>query len=69
MLMDLDEEFLRKGNFDRVYPLNQNTNYYEQYFENKRYQNALVSAYMQSSEKVRNKVLAPKHKRIYFSQV
>jgi len=37
MLMDLDEEFLRKGNFERIFPLVNNTAFYEQFFENKRY--------------------------------
>ena len=46
MLMDLDEEYLRKGNFERVFPLTSNAFYYEQFFEFKRYQNALVAAYL-----------------------
>ena len=29
MLMDLDEEFLRRGNFERIFPLGGNANYYE----------------------------------------
>jgi len=29
MLMDLDEEFLRKGNYERVYPLTNNVFHYE----------------------------------------
>ncbi len=37
MLMDLDEEFLRKGNYERIYPLSGNVWYYEPFFENKRY--------------------------------
>lgn len=46
MLMDLDEEYLRKGNFERVFPLTSNAFFYEQFFEFKRYQNALVAAYL-----------------------
>ena len=37
MLMDLDEEFLRKGNFERVFPLTSNSLHYEPFFEYKRY--------------------------------
>ena len=29
MLLELDEEFARKGNFSRVYPLLSNVNYYD----------------------------------------
>ena len=29
MLMDLDEEFLRKGNFERIFPLQNNATFYE----------------------------------------
>ena len=42
MLCELEEEFSRMGNFKRVYPLQSNVNYYEQFFEVKRYQNCLV---------------------------
>lgn len=42
MIMDLDEEFLRKGNFERVFPLQNNAFHYEQYFEYKRYTNVLL---------------------------
>mmetsp|Transcript_18545 Transcript_18545/g.23083 ORF Transcript_18545/g.23083 Transcript_18545/m.23083 type:complete len:140 (+) Transcript_18545:1737-2156(+) len=48
MLMDLDEEYLRKGQFERIFPLGNNAAFYEQFFENKRYQNALVGAYLQA---------------------
>ena len=54
MLMDLDEEFLRKGNFERIFPLPNNATFYEQFFENKRYQNAIVAAYLTSEQTVRD---------------
>lgn len=37
LLMDLDEEFLRKGNYERVFPLTSNSYHYENFFEYKRY--------------------------------
>jgi hypothetical protein len=37
MLMDLEEEFMRRGNFQRIFPLASNANFYEQFFEIKRY--------------------------------
>ena len=68
MLMDLDEEFMRRGNFQRVFPLASNVQFYEQFFEVKRYQNALVAAYLQTPQEIRDRLLH-KHKRIYFSEV
>lgn len=69
MLMDLDEEFLRKGNFERVYPLANNVFHYEQFFEYKRYQNVLTAAYLGTDQKIRDKLFSSKHKRVYFSEV
>ena len=37
MLMDLDDEFMRRGNFQRIFPLSSNAHYYENFFEFKRY--------------------------------
>ena len=68
MLMDLEEEFSRRGNFLRVYPLASNVKFYEKFFEVKRYQNLLVSAYLTAPEYVRNSLLR-KHKRVYFTEV
>ncbi len=39
MLMDHEDEFARKGNFSRVFPLAANVDYYEKFFEVKRYYN------------------------------
>ena len=33
MIMDHEEEFSRKGNFSRVFPLAANVDYYEKFFE------------------------------------
>lgn len=46
MLMDLDEEFMRRGNFKRIFPLSSNVAYYEPFFESRRYQNVLTMAYL-----------------------
>ena len=68
MLMDLEEEFSRRGNFQRVYPLASNVKFYEKFFEVKRYQNLLVSAYLTAPEYVRNSLLR-KYKRVYNTEV
>ena len=46
MLMDHEDEFSRKGKFSRVFPLAANVDYYEKFFENKRYWNYLLWAYI-----------------------
>jgi hypothetical protein len=46
MLMDHEEEFSRKGNFSRVFPLAANVDYYEKFFEVPRYHNNLLWAYI-----------------------
>ena len=33
LLMDLDDEFSRRGNFELIYPLSKNAMYYERFFE------------------------------------
>ena len=37
LVLELEEEFARRGNFQRVFPLASNATYYEQFFEVKRY--------------------------------
>ena len=39
MIMDLEDELGRQGNFDRVYPLESNVGVYSQFFEGVGYQN------------------------------
>jgi hypothetical protein len=46
VLMDHEDEFARKGNFSRVFPLAANVDYYEKFFEVKRYMNQLLWAYI-----------------------
>lgn len=52
ILLDIEEENHRKGNFDRVYPELPLLASYEKFFEVKRYQNSLVSAYLQASREI-----------------
>ena len=49
MLMDHEDEFARKGNFSRVFPLAANVDYYEKFFEVKRYYNHLLWAYIRGA--------------------
>ena len=67
MLMDLDEEYMRRGNFNRVFPLQSQSFHYEEFFETKRYQNCLTFAYLQTEPKIRDKLV--KNKRVYNSSV
>ena len=58
VLLDHEEEFSRKGNFSRVFPLAANVDYYEKFFEHKRYFNYLLWAYIRggvSSQKIISK--------------
>ena len=68
MLMDLDEEFMRRGHFNRIFPSASLAFHYDNYFEFKRYQNVLVGAYLNTEPRIKEKLLA-KHKRVYFSDV
>jgi hypothetical protein len=46
MLMEHEEEFSRKGNFSRAFPLAANVDYYEKFFEIQRYMNNLLWTYI-----------------------
>ena len=48
MLMDLEDEYMRRGTYERCYPEENNVDYYEQFFEHKRYETSLVAAYMRT---------------------
>jgi hypothetical protein len=53
-VLEVEEEYARKGNFNRVFPLVSNVRHYQEFFENRRYQNHLVSAYLLSPDHVKN---------------
>ena len=50
VLMDLEDEQSRRGNFERIFPDPSNQAYYVQFFESIRYENLLVAAYLQTPE-------------------
>ena len=50
LLADHEDEFSRKGNFSRIFPLAANVDYYEKFFETPRYHNRLLWAYLRSGQ-------------------
>ena len=68
MLMDHEDEFARKGNFSRVFPLAANVDYYENFFEVKRYNNHLLWAYIRGAPQSQ-KVIRKHYKVLYNSTV
>jgi hypothetical protein len=44
--MDFEEETLRLGNFERIFPLHSNTVHYSKFFEFKRPSNILLMKYL-----------------------
>jgi hypothetical protein len=68
MLMDHEDEFARKGNFARVFPLAANVDYYEKFFEVKRYNNNLLWSYIRGCPNSQN-VIHKHFKRVYTSTV
>lgn len=68
MLLTLEEENSRRGNFTRVYPLASNLQYFEKYFEHKRYRNILVAAYILATDEVKANILR-RYSRISFQDV
>ena len=68
MLIELEEEDSRSCQFERIFPVASNMTYYAQFFESKHYQNALVMAYLNTSQEKKAQLLSS-HKRIYFDKV
>ena len=68
MLMDHEDEFSRKGNFSRVFPLAANVDYYEKFFEVKRYLNHLLWAYIRGAPNSQS-IINRNYKRLYTSIV
>ena len=50
ILADHEDEFSRKGNFSRIFPLPANIDYYAKLFEHKRYNNLLLWAYIRAGQ-------------------
>ena len=57
MLMDLEDECKRQGNFERIYPLESNIGFYSQFFGEAGYQNKLASTYLTTPRSRRDKLL------------
>lgn len=57
MIQSLEEEFERKGNFDRIYPLRENCESYDKYFQFNRPSNALVASYLKNLPEGCNSIL------------
>jgi len=68
MILEHEEEFARRGSFSRVYPLVNNVQYYEKFFEVKRYQNSMIAAYLLATDDVKGKILKD-YRRVYTSEV
>ena len=68
ILMDHEDEFARKGNFARVFPLAANVDYYEKFFEMKRYNNQLLWSYIRGCPASQG-VISKHFKRVYTSTV
>ena len=66
MLMDLEDEYSRRGKFDRAFLNEANVARIGQLFEVQRYQNCLIKAYLQSEQDVKDKLLP---KRVYFTEI
>lgn len=56
MIQELEEEFIRMGNFDRIFPLQQNCMHYVKFFEYKRPSNMLLAKYLCCLPKNHNSV-------------
>jgi hypothetical protein len=48
MILEMEEENLRLGGYERIFPVKQTVDYYEKLFEQKRYNNILLWAYLRS---------------------
>lgn len=68
VLMDLEDEQSRCGNFERIFPVASNQAYYAQFFESKRYENNLVAAFLETPE-ARQQLLLCEYKRLSSSEV
>ena len=57
-ILDLEDESVRMGQFDRIYPLPSTCSDYYSYMEIKRYQNALYCAWLNTPSSSRDKIIA-----------
>jgi hypothetical protein len=64
LIADHEDEFSRKGNFSRIFPLAANVDYYEKFFLTPRYFNRILWAYLRGGTKGQE-LLAKVYKRVY----
>ena len=57
MLLDLDDELQRRGNFERLYPLESNVGLYSPFLEEAGYQNQLAATYLTTPRSRRDKLI------------
>lgn len=62
--MDYEDEYARKGDFSRIFPMTSNVDYYEKFFECKRYYNLLLWAYLRGLP-ASHKVVSKHYKKVY----
>lgn len=55
VLAETEEELSRSGHFERIFPMRENVDYFERFFETPRYNNILVWKWMRSEDTVMKK--------------
>lgn len=50
VIMEYEEEGYRCGNFERIFPLEENCDYYSEFFREDRYRNRLLWRYIKKQE-------------------
>jgi hypothetical protein len=68
VIADHEDEFSRKGQFSRIFPLAANIDYYEKFFEKPRYFNRILWAYLRGG-KEGQKLLSSVYKRVYSQNI
>ena len=53
LILDLEDESMRTGQFDRIFPMPTTSHRYYGFFEDKRYENALYCAWMSTTTKAK----------------
>ena len=68
LLLDLEDEDKRRGNFVKAFPLEDSLMVYGHFFERERYQNRLVVTYLTTPKNRRDKLMG-KYQRVYADEV
>ncbi|KAL4432998.1 hypothetical protein ABPG74_005371 [Tetrahymena malaccensis] len=66
VLFETDEEFYRRGHFERIYPLTskEKLDYYQQFFDFQRFNNVMVQKWITSNQNFLEKILKKKYKTV-----